>query len=133
MASTTERDQIHAFMAAVSRAKEALQIEVPGWILRQPPIAEVEDQIAFIIADSLEGKHLPFVLPCSTAACVCVTKGQALYTDSTGATVSLPAPRFQVLSAGDHRQIVPLEHPTMIVCLFFRAEGMSGGFAVDSR
>jgi hypothetical protein len=128
----SERDQIQEFIDSVTRAKDQLRIDVPGWVLRRPAVAEIEDQIAFVIAESKEGEHLPFMLPGSASCSLCVTKGSALLTEH-GANTQLTAPRFHVLGAGEHRQLTPLEHPTTVVCLFFRAEGLTGGFAVDSR
>jgi hypothetical protein len=128
----SENDQIQGFIDSITRAKSQLRIDVPGWVLRQPTIADIEDEIAFVIAESNKGEHLPFVLPSHAASCFCLTEGSVVLTDATGSS-SLTAPRFHILGSGEHRQIVPLEHPTKIVCLFFRAGGLSGGFAVDSR
>jgi len=105
-------------------------VDVPGWIIGQPSVAELADDLVIMVARSKPGEFVPFIPPNSAEAAIAVLEGSVHVVAGDRAT--LVGKKFFVLSSGEGRSITPLEHPTRIYCTFFRL-GVTGGPAVDSR
>jgi hypothetical protein len=133
MAASSQAQEIHAFIERIRLARDqnAVEEDIPGWRLRRPLFAEVEDRIAFLVAESKGGNGEPFLLPLSSEVVIAVTCGSVEIT-GTNATI-LASEQFYVLRAGSQRAIRSLQHPTTITCMFFRAEGVDGGQPMGSR
>ncbi len=124
--------EIKKWLEEMERIKDA-QVDdtVPGWTVRRPPVDEVDDQIAFVIATSKPGEKVPFLLPGDVEATIALTAGAVEFGGKIG---TLEARRFFVVGAHDDRQITPLQYPTTIICMFFRAhDGAHEHAAVDPR
>jgi len=125
-------DEIYRWLEDLERVKES-QVDdtIPGWTVRRPPVDEVDDQIAFVIATSKPGERVPFLLPGDVEATIALISGAVEFGGKIG---SLAARRFFVVGAHDSRQIIPLQYPTTIICMFFRAHAEAHEHAkLDSR
>lgn len=123
---------IYEWLDDLARVKGA-QVDdtIPGWNVRRPPVDEVDDQIAFVIATSKPGEKIPFLLPADVEATIALTAGAV---EIGGKVGTLEARRFFVIGAHDSREIIPLQYPTTIICMFFRAHaGAHEHAAVDTR
>lgn len=104
-------------------ARNQLCEEIPGWIVRHPTTLELADNLTFILAETVAGQLVPFILP-NDSACVFVVAGE------------IECAEFRVIEQGTMQifrpggatpyALRPLSHPTRIICTYFNPEVISG-------
>lgn len=124
---------ISSFLEQIERARRDLDFteEVPGWVLHRPSVTQVEDDMAFLVAESKpDASRKPFILP-NREAVLAVTRGSV---HVSGVPGPLTGPTFWTVHKGDGREVRSLSHPTTIICIFFRGRGDDEGrFPLPTR
>ena len=122
-------NRIKEFLNTVSDARDAVaDVDVPGWIVSKPTIAELNADIAIMVLRAKDGDSIPFVLPVTSEASIAVLTGSVRVISASlpGGSVALKH-NFCVLPPGIDRLLVPLEPDTRVYCTFFRARVSDDG------
>jgi hypothetical protein len=115
---TQDAQRIREIASSLTAMRSDLLEDIPGWLVHRPAFAEVDEALAFLVAESKPDDSTPYILPSSAQACISVVTGSV---NVHGGGVAIMACNFFVLPAGDDRAIQSLEPNTKIFCLFFRA------------
>lgn len=120
--------RIKEFISTVSDVRDAIDdVDVPGWVVSKPTIAELNADIAIMVIRS-KGDSIPFILPVNSEASIAVISGsvRVISASMPGGSIRLQH-NFCVLPPGIDRQLMPLEPDTRVYCTFFRARVSDDG------